>query len=185
MLNPIQTQFKMLSQKNKNKKLLVMSIHRSSDAHHHVGSHHHSRGHSSHRSSTPSHRERTARSVSRAYRSSAHHDPRDYRQARAESRRHAVEHYTPSYRRHSPQLTDSRDRVSAASTRHISPNHSPSRRDRVTAFPKLPHTAPHALTTPTLLVAIDEVPPLLIAIEEVPHAQPHQGDLQAVAFPVR
>ena len=132
MLNPIQTQFKMLSQKNKNKKLLVMSIHRSSGSHRHVSSHHHSRGHSNHRSSTPSHRERTARSVSRAYRSSAHHDPRDYRQARAESRRHAVEHYTPSYRRHSPQLTDSRDRVSAASTRHISPNHSPSRRDRVT-----------------------------------------------------
>ncbi|WP_080129326.1 phospholipase D-like domain-containing protein [Chlamydia suis] len=109
-----------------------MSIHRS-DSHRHVSRHHHSGGHSSHRSSTPSHRERTARSVSRAYRSSTHHhDPRDYRQARAESRRHAVEHYTPSYRRHSPQLTDSRDRVSAASTRHISPNHSPSRRDRVT-----------------------------------------------------
>ena len=133
MLNPIQTQFKMLSQKNKNKKLLVMSIHRSSGSHRHVSSHHHSRGHSNPRSSTPSHRERTAASVSRAYRSSTHHhDPRDYRQARAESRRHAVEHYTPSYRRHSPQLTDSRDRVSAASTRHISPNHSPSRRDRVT-----------------------------------------------------
>ena len=109
-----------------------MSIHRS-DSHRHVSRHHHSRGHSNPRSSTPSHRERTARSVSRAYRSSTHHhDPRDYRQARAESRRHAVEHYTPSYRRHSPQLTDSRDRVSAASTRHISPNHSPSRRDRDT-----------------------------------------------------
>ena len=109
-----------------------MSIHRS-DSHRHVSRHHHSGGHSSHRSSPPSHRERTARSVSRAYRSSTHHhDPRDYRQARAESRRHAVEHYTPSYRRHSPQLTDSRDRVSAASTRHISPNHSPSRRDRDT-----------------------------------------------------
>ncbi|WP_080141107.1 phospholipase D-like domain-containing protein [Chlamydia suis] len=110
-----------------------MSIHRSSGSHRHVSSHHHSRGHSNPRSSTPSHRERTAASVSRAYRSSTHHhDPRDYRQARAESRRHAVEHYTPSYRRHSPQLTDSRDRVSAASTRHISPNHSPSRRDRDT-----------------------------------------------------
>ncbi|WP_080122924.1 phospholipase D-like domain-containing protein [Chlamydia suis] len=110
-----------------------MSIHRS-DSHRHVGSHHHSRGHSSHRSSTPTHRERTARSVSSAYRSSAHHhDPRDYRQARAESRRHTLEHYTHSYRRrHSPQLTDSRDRVSAASTRHISPNHSPSRRGRDT-----------------------------------------------------
>ena len=103
-----------------------MSIHRSSGSHRHVSSHHHSGDHSN------PHRERTARSVSRAYRSSAHHDPRDYRQARADSRRHAVEHYTPSYRRHSPQLTDSRDRVSAASTRHISPNHSPSRRDRVT-----------------------------------------------------
>lgn len=110
-----------------------MSIHRSSGSHRHVSSHHHSRGHSNPRSSTPSHRERTARSVSRAYRSSAHHpDPRDYRQARADSRRHAVEHYTPSYRRHSPELTDSRDRVSAASSRHISPNHSPSRRDRDT-----------------------------------------------------
>ncbi|WP_080128920.1 phospholipase D-like domain-containing protein [Chlamydia suis] len=107
-----------------------MSIHRSSDSHRHVSRHHHSGGHSSHRSSTPSHRERTARSVSRAYRSSAHHDPRDYRQARAESRRHAVEHYTPSYRRHSPQLTDSRERVSAVTSRHISPNHAPSRRDR-------------------------------------------------------
>ncbi|MDD6310065.1 MAG: phospholipase D-like domain-containing protein [Chlamydia suis] len=111
-----------------------MSIHRSSGSHRHVSSHHHSRGHSSHRSSTPSHRERTARSVSRAYRSSTHHhDPRDYRQARAESRRYTLEHYTHSYRRrHSPQLTDSRDRVSAASTRHISPNHSPSRRGRDT-----------------------------------------------------
>ncbi|WP_080127048.1 phospholipase D-like domain-containing protein [Chlamydia suis] len=107
-----------------------MSIHRSSGSHRHVSSHHHSRGHSNPRSSTPSHRERTARSVSRAYRSSAHHDPRDYRQARAESRRHAVEHYTPSYRRHSPQLTDSRERVSAVTSRHISPNHAPSRRDR-------------------------------------------------------
>ncbi|WP_082198734.1 phospholipase D-like domain-containing protein [Chlamydia suis] len=111
-----------------------MSIHRSSDSHRHVSSHHHSRGHSNRRSTTPSHRERTARSVSRAYRSSTHHhDPRDYRQAREESRRHIVENYTPSYRRrHFPQLTDSRDRVSAASTRHISPNHSPSRRDRNT-----------------------------------------------------
>ena len=110
-----------------------MSIHRS-DSHRHVSRHHHSGGHSSHRSSTPSHRERTARSVSRAYRSSTHHhDPRDYRQARAESRRYTLEHYTHSYRRrHSPQLTDSRDRVSAASTRHISPNHSPSRRGRDT-----------------------------------------------------
>ncbi|WP_080125406.1 phospholipase D-like domain-containing protein [Chlamydia suis] len=106
-----------------------MSIHRS-DSHRHVSRHHHSGGHSSHRSSTPTHRERTARSVSRAYRSSTHHhDPRDYRQARAESRRYTLESYTHSYRRrHSPQLTDSRDRVSAASTRHISPNHSPSRR---------------------------------------------------------
>ncbi|WP_180375815.1 phospholipase D-like domain-containing protein [Chlamydia suis] len=109
-----------------------MSIHRSSGSHRHVSSHHHSRGHSNPRSSTPSHRERTARSVSRAYRSSTHPDPRDYRQARAESRRHAVEHYTPSYRRHSPQLTDSRERVSAVTSRHISPNHSPSRRDRDT-----------------------------------------------------
>ncbi|WP_080125108.1 phospholipase D-like domain-containing protein [Chlamydia suis] len=111
-----------------------MSIHRSSDSHRHVSSHHHSRGHSNHRSTTPSHRERTARSVSRAYRSSTHHhDPRDYRQAREESRRHIVENYTPSYRRrHSPQLTDSGARVSAATTRHISPNHSPSRRDRNT-----------------------------------------------------
>ncbi|MCI5642390.1 MAG: phospholipase D-like domain-containing protein [Chlamydia suis] len=110
-----------------------MSIHRS-DSHRHVSRHHHSGGHSSHRSSTPSHRERTARSVSRAYRSSTHHhDPRDYRQARAESRRYTLESYTHSYRRrHSPQLTDSRDRVSAASTRHISPNHSPSRRGRDT-----------------------------------------------------
>lgn len=39
----------------------------------------------------------------------------------------------------------------------------------------LPHTAPHALTTRTLL----------IAIEEVPHAQPHQGDLKTLAFPAR
>ncbi|WP_080124792.1 phospholipase D-like domain-containing protein [Chlamydia suis] len=111
-----------------------MSIHRSSDSHRHVSRHHHSRGHSNRRSTTPSHRERTARSVSSAYRSSAHHhDPRDYRQAREESRRHIVENYTPSYRRrHSPQLTDSGARVSAATTRHISPNHSPSRRDRNT-----------------------------------------------------
>ncbi|WP_080132873.1 phospholipase D-like domain-containing protein [Chlamydia suis] len=108
-----------------------MSIHRS-DSHRHVSRHHHSGGHSSHRSSTPSHRERTARSVSRAYRSSTHHhDPRDYRQARAESRRYTLESYTHSYRRrHSPQLTDSRDRVSAVTSRHISPNHAPSRRDR-------------------------------------------------------
>lgn len=110
-----------------------MSIHRS-DSHRHVSRHHHSGGHSSHRSSTPSHRERTARSVSRAYRSSTHHhDPRDYRQARAESRRYTLESYTHSYRRrHSPQLTDSRGRVSAVTSRHISPNHSPSRRGRDT-----------------------------------------------------
>ncbi|WP_080129637.1 phospholipase D-like domain-containing protein [Chlamydia suis] len=126
-----------------------MSIHRSSDSHRHVSSHHHSRGHSNHRSTTPSHRERTARSVSRAYRSSTHHhDPRDYRQAREESRRHIVENYTPSYRRrHSPQLTDSRDRVSATASQRIASHHSSSRRESGYTHPRTSSHSHHTASS--------------------------------------
>lgn len=122
-----------------------MSIHRSSDSNRHVSRHHHSGGHSDHRSS---HRERTARSVSRTYRSSTHHhDPHDHRQDRAESRRHVVENYTPSYRRHSPQQADSRTRVSAAASQRIASHHSSSRRESGYTHPRTSSHSHHTASS--------------------------------------